>query len=243
MGSFHSRLASRDVSSVDVDHAAVSRKPRYYLALDVQTTSEDMPQIVSIEAAMYALEPWDWLSNAGRVLDKNELMVQDSDGLCLRKLGEMSAIVKPRHGYAEIRHMQDVRYHGVTLEAMAEFGEDASDAVDLLLSMVADATGYRLDNLDGPRVTVLSHGAPGMLSNFTAAARIDETLHPFWDELEALYHDSEDTLPLAAQRLPKCSKHTLEHSMAALGLGFPENRALAVAKLYGYLKRRPVMNE
>lgn len=225
MGSFHSRPTlpgtpnSRGGSPTRRFSSPQPSAPRYYLALDVHTTTEDKPQLVSIEAAIYVLE------NEG-----------EGGSSCLRKLGEMEAVAKPRLGYAVLRHMQDVRYHGVTAETMASKGEEASAVVKRLVDMIADATGTSIADVDGPSVMVIAHGAMGMLSNLSAVARVDETLHPYWEELEALCQQSDDTLPMAVKEHPIRWNHSLEYTLAASGLYLPENRARAVAKLYCFLK-------
>lgn len=62
------------------------KRPVFYLMLDVETTSENTPHMVSLEAEVH------------------------DETFCL--VLEMSSVVKPRRGYATLTHAQDVRYHG-----------------------------------------------------------------------------------------------------------------------------------
>lgn len=181
--------------------------------LDVDTTSEDNPQLVSMEAELYS-------SN-------------------LRLVAEMVSVVKPRNGYAVMRHMQDVRHHGVTAEMMSDKGDDAAKALGNMLAMIRQGTGKAslADTDDGKIVIVVAHGTQGMIANLMAAARVDETLHQYWDELEALIQRTDDTLPLCVQEFPLMNRCTLEWAVAATGNPLPKSRARAVALLYRHFRK------
>ena len=69
--------------------------PVHYLFLDVQTTNDDEPQLLSLDAVLYEIE----------------------HGLPTK--GEsMSAIIRPKRPYSVLRHMQDVRVHGIPVEVL-----------------------------------------------------------------------------------------------------------------------------
>lgn len=207
---------SSTTESISPRQKAVSSLPEsvYYLMLDVETTSEDMPQIVSIEAELY--------------------FSRDTQ---LLRIAEMTSVVKPRRGYAVLRHMQDVRYHGITAEMMSDHGDDATEALGRMLAIVRQGAGKPfLAVNDGPVVIVVAHGTQGMLANLLAAARVDETMHQYWEELEALCQRTDDTLPMAIRDLPAKPRYTLEYCVAALGHPIPKSRARAVALLYSSLR-------
>ncbi len=188
--------------------------PVYYLMLDVETTSEDMPQIVSIEAELYRC--------------------QTSQ---MQRIAEMTSVVKPRRHYTALRQMQDVRYHGITAEMMSDHGDDATEALGRMLDLVRQGAG-------GVReVIVVAHGTQGMLTNLLAAARVDESMHQYWDELETLCQRTDDTLPLAIREIDGVTRYTLEVCVAALGHPLPQTRARAVALLYSSLRHLTLHDE
>lgn len=183
--------------------------------LDVETTSENNPQIVSMEAALYRL--------------------RDHEQLAL--VAEMTSIVKPSRGYSVLHHIQDLRYHGVTAEMMADHGDDASEALGSMLKMVRDGTGKAsLADKDGAVVVVVAHGTQGMVSNMLAAAHVDESLHQYWDELDALCQRTDDTLPMYIRELSPTKRCTLEWALAAMGTPLPTSRVRALAILYARLR-------
>lgn len=187
------------------------KRPVFYLMLDAETTSENTPQLVSLEAELY------------------------DEAFCL--LWELSSVVKPRRGYAALTHAQDVRYHGVTAEMMADHGDDAAEALGNLLRMIRQGTGVASlsdvsNDDDGPVIIVVAHGCQGMISNLMAAVRVDETLQQYWDELEALCQRTHDTLHRSARNILGVRRCTLEWSLAALGEPLPKTKARALAMLY-----------
>jgi hypothetical protein len=194
----------------------------YYLMLDVETTSEDMPQIVSIEAELYRC----------------------SMNSQMQFIEQISSVTKPSRGYAVLRHMQDVRHHGVTAEMMSDRGDDAVEALARMLAMVRQRTGkLSLDAIDGPTIIVVAHGTQGMLANLMAAAKVDQSMHQYWDELEALCQRTDDTLPMAIRNFPGLTRYTLEYCVAVLGHPLPETRARAVALLFSSLRNFTLHDE
>ena len=89
------------------------RRTTHYLFLDVQTTGEDDPQLVNVDAVMYS----------------------PTDGI-LVKHDWMSALVKPCRGYSAMQHMQDVRAHGIPLDILLAKGQAPSTVVGQLVEMV-----------------------------------------------------------------------------------------------------------
>lgn len=183
------------------------RKPageEHYLFLDVQTTNDHMPQLLSLDAVMYT---------SGE------------------EEASMSAIIRPRRAYSVLRHMQDVRYHGIPAEVLGTQGQDAIEVVNELLAMIRQATGSPFTQ-DHDKLVVVAHSVDGMMSNFMEAARIDETLYPVWNELEALCQQTHDTFDEALKAYPGRVNYTVEHLLAHLDRPLPANRAQAVADLY-----------
>jgi hypothetical protein len=180
----------------------------HFLFLDVQTTNDHMPQLLSLDAVMYS-----------------------SDDGHLEEGASMSAIIRPRHAYSVLRHMQEVRYHGIPAEVLGIQGKDAIEVVNDLLAMIAQATGSPFTQ-DHDKMVVVAHSVDGMMSNFMEAARIDETLYPVWNELEALCQQTHDTFDEALKMYPGRLNYTVEHLLAHLDRPLPANRAQAVADLY-----------
>ena len=192
------------------------RKPgaeEHYLFLDVQTTNDHMPQLLSLDAVMYTH------TNDGRL----------EEGV------SMSAIIRPRRAYSVLRHMQDVRYHGIPAEVLGKQGQDAIEVVNELLVMIRQATGSPFTQ-DHDKLVVVAHSVDGMMGNFMEAARIDETLYPVWNELEALCQQTHDTFDEALHVYPGRVNYTVEHLLAHLGRPLPANRAQAVADLYSAMQ-------
>ena len=181
----------------------------HYLFLDVQTTNDHMPQLLSLDAVMYT---------------------HTNDGH-LEEGASMSAIIRPRRAYSVLRHMQDVRYHGIPAEVLGTQGKDAIEVVNDLLAMIRQATGSPFTQ-DHDKLVVVAHSVDGMMGNFMEAARIDETLYPVWNELEALCQQTHDTFDEALKVYPGRVNYTVEHLLAHLARLPPANRAPAVGDLY-----------
>ena len=194
-------------SPITVKEPWAPRKPgadEHYLFLDVQTTNDHMPQLLSLDAVMY---------NSGE------------------EEASMSAIIRPRRAYSVLRHMQDVRYHGIPGEVLGTQGKDAIEVVNDLLAMIRQVTGSPFTQ-DNDKLVVVAHSVDGMMGNFMEAARIDETLYPVWNELEALCQQTHDTFDEALKVYPGRVNYTVEHLLAHLDRPLPANRAQAVADLY-----------
>ena len=182
--------------------------PVHYLFLDVQTTNDDEPQLLSLDAVLYEIEHG--------IPTKGE---------------SMGAIIQPRRPYSILRHMQDVRVHGIPVEVLSTKGRAAADVVRDLFDMITRGTGVDYIQ-DHDKLVVVGHSVEGMMSNLMAAARVDETLYNFWNELEVLCQHTHDTLDEALLVYPDRVNYSLEHLLAFLSLPLPENRAQAVADLY-----------
>jgi len=196
------------------------RKPvaeEHYLFLDVQTTNDHMPQLLSLDAVMYTYTPPH--TNDGR----------------LEKGASMSAIIRPRRAYSVLSHMQDVRYHGIPAEVLGTQGQDAIEVVNELLAMIKQETGSPFTH-DHDKLVVVAPSVDGMMGNFTEAARIDETLYQVWNEIEALCQQTHDTFDEALKVYPGRVNYTVEHLLAHLGRPLPANRAQAVADLYSAMQ-------
>ena len=192
-------------SPIIVHEPWAPRKPgaeEHYLFLDVQTTNDHTPQLLSLDAVMY---------NSGE------------------KKASMSAIIRPRRAYSVLRHMQDVRYHGIPVEVLGTQGQDAIEVVNDLLAMISQVTGSAFTQ---DHVVVVAHSVDGMMSNLMEAARIDETLYSVWNELEGLCQQTHDTFDQALKAYPGRVNYTVEHLLAHLDRPLSANRAQAVADLY-----------
>lgn len=196
-----------------------TRGKRFYLFLDVQTTTEDMPQIVALDAVLFS----------------------QKDGEYQEEENAMAAVVRPKRGYSVLRHMQDVRYHGVPAQLMATNGVDSFQAVNQLFVMLRLAMNIG-GSLEGePSLVVVGHGVEGMMSNFLSAAKVDKSLHPLWDELEDLCQENtHDTLDEAMYANLDLKNYTVAALLGEhYGRRTPGNRAQAVADLYFELQRTP----
>jgi hypothetical protein len=76
---------------------------QHLLFLDVQTTTDDPPQLLSLDAVLY-------------VIDEGTATKGES----------LSAIIRPRRAYSVMRHMQDVRAHGIPAEVLGKQGQAAA---------------------------------------------------------------------------------------------------------------------
>lgn len=188
-------------------------KTMYYLFLDVQTTNEERPQLLAISAVLYSRDG----VNARR----------------LRKEDAMNVIIHPKEGYSIVKQMQDIRYHGITMDMMGSKGQESYVAVKILFQMVKRTTGTDFVHNHG-NVVVVGHGTEGMLVNFLEAAKIDTTLHPWWEELEALCQTTQDTLDCSILAYPDLSNYTLEHVVMSVAKPHrpPQDKAHAVACLF-----------
>ena len=203
-----------------------SRAKNFYLFLDVQTTTEDLCQIVTLDAVLYSTKQGDHPST---------MLVENA----------MSAIVRPKRGYSVLRHMQDVRYHGVPAKTLGEKGQDTFAVVNQLFVMLRIAmrlSEYSVQDTPATTtLTVVGHGVEGMMSNFMAAAKIDKTLHPLWDELEDLCQQTHDTMDDALHIFPDLTNYTVASLLGLYDRPMPRNRAQAVADLYVLLsEERPI---
>lgn len=185
----------------------------YYLFLDVQTTTEDMPQLVALDAVLYSY----------------------SNDKTYHQENSMSAIVRPKRGYSVLRHMQDVRFHGVPAEVMASKGQDAFHVVNQMFIMLRLAMNLEAVQDDNSPATlvVVGHSVQGMMTNLMAAAKVESSLHPLWDELESLcQQDFRDTLDDARKTFSNLTNYTVASLLGECGRALPGNRAQAVAELY-----------
>jgi len=182
--------------------------PVYYLFLDIQTTNDDEPQLLSLDAVLYHLENGNFV-----------------------KRGSMSEIIRPKRPYSVLRHMQDVRTHGIPADIIGTMGRDAADVVRDLFDLIVRCTGVDYIQ-DHEKLVVVGHSTEGMMSNLMAAARIDPTLYHLWNDLETLCHHTHDTLDDALIVYPNRVNYSVEHLLASLGLPLPSNRAQAVADLH-----------
>jgi hypothetical protein len=188
------------------------RKPsrgRFYLCLDVQTTSGDRPQLVSVEAVLLRHDPPDTV---------------------YRKIDELAYLVLPRYGYSATRHVQDMRYHGVTAERLAREGKDSAVVVSALVDMMRRATGLSMDFDDA--VTVVGHGASALMGGLMATLVVDSELGGFYEDFVSLCRVTECTQEAAVTTLPGLPYYTLENVLAQVGIGIPRSRAEAVASLF-----------
>ena len=182
--------------------------PAYYLFLDVQTTNDDEPQLLSLDAVLYHVEHG--------IMQKGE---------------SMSAIIRPTRPYSILRHMQDVRGHGIPVEILNTQGRDSADVVRDLFDLISRGTG--IDYIqDHDKLVVVGHSVEGMMSNFMAAARVDVTLYNFWNELEVLCQHTHDTLDEAILVYQDRLNYSVAALLSFLCLPLPENRAQAVADVY-----------
>ena len=182
--------------------------PVHYLFLDIQTTNDDEPQLLNIDAVLYEIE----------------------HGLPTK--GEsMTALVRPKRPYSVLRHMQDVRVHGIPMDILSTKGRPSADVVKDLFDMIVRGTCVDFIQ-DHDKLVVVGHSVEGMMSNLMASARVDETLYNFWNELEVLCQHTHDTFDEAVIVFPDRVNYGVENLLAFLGLPLPENRAQAVADLY-----------
>jgi hypothetical protein len=178
----------------------VPNKPKR-MYLDVQVSSEPLPQLLSISA-----------------------LLCDGDG---EKLNGFSKIVVPRRGYGYLQHLQDIRYHGLTSHMLATRGQPSAKAIHRFLEFVSNDDD----------VIIVGHAVDAMLSNFLTAAKLDETLQPYMDSLEALCRrETVDLLPKSVNQWPYMDDYTVERILAALGEPLPIDRASALAVLDANLR-------
>lgn len=187
-------------------------KTMYYLFLDIQTTHEERPQLLAISAVMYSRD------------DANSRL-QKKDGV--------NMIVHPKEGYSILQQMQDMRYHGITIDLIGRKGKEPYVAVNEVFQMVKRITGTDFVHNNG-NVVVVGHGIEGMLIDLLTAAKIDTTLHPLWEQLEALGQSTEDTLDCSVLAYPDLSNYTLEHVVMSVAASNrpPQDKAHAVARLF-----------
>lgn len=188
-------------------------RQKYYLFLDIDTTFETTPQLVALNAVLYKCD--DNLPNA------------------LKKQDAIDVVVKPTQGSSILCQLHETRYHGVTIEHMATHGKDVLVAVTQLIDMVRKFTGDKHPNSD-VSVTILGYGLTGMLADLMNCAKANASLHPLWEDLEALcQHSTEDLLDTAVISLPNLPNYRLEYVLAVLGKTMPpQTRAHSVAQLY-----------
>lgn len=188
-------------------------RERFLLCLDVQTTGEDRPDLLSVEAAMYHYDP---ATNASV------------------KQGEMVAVVRPREGYTGARHLHDMRGHGLTAERLAREGKTAPEVVRELVDLIRKTTG-RDEDYDRA-VTVVGHGAAAMMNSLMVTLVVNEDLAGFYEEFVGLCRHPECTMDKAVRMHPGLPRYTLDSVLAHLGMPIPPSRGEAVARLYFFLK-------
>jgi hypothetical protein len=186
-------------------------KRKYLLFLDMDTTFENPPQLVAINAVMYRRE-------------LQHLHKEDSiDVLC-----------KPQEGASIVGQMHELRRHGITVEMLANQGKAPSKALEELIDMINKCTGGN-GGMTDPTVdiTVVGYGLRSILAELMSCAEIDTSLHPYWEDLEALCQNTEDLLDVSVLRFPHMSNYRLEYVLSVLGQNLPpQSKSHAVAQLY-----------
>ena len=194
-----------------------SASSQHLLFLDVQTSTDDPPQLLTLDAVLYVI--YEGMATKGESL---------------------SAIIRPRRAYSVMRHMQDVRAHGIPAEILGTQGQAAVEVVTDMFDMIARATGVEYIQ-DHDKLVIVAHSVDGMMSNLMAAARVDETLYTVWNELEVLCQHTHDTFDEAVATYRNLLNYSVEHLLAYLDRPLPTNRAQAVADLYFAMQDGAIM--